>query len=58
MDILEMLNILGNGASTSAVLKILTSNLGDINLETLFQSFIDGFMSYVQTLMSMLGITL
>ena len=53
-----MLNILGNGASASAVLKILTSNLGDINLETLFQSFIDGFMSYVQTLMSMLGITL
>ena len=58
MNIFEMLNILGNGASTSAVLKILTSNLGDINLETLFQSFIDGFMSYVQTLMSMLGITL
>ena len=58
MNIFEMLNILGNGASASAVLKILTSNLGDINLETLFQSFIDGFMSYVQTLMSMLGITL
>jgi hypothetical protein len=58
MNIFEMLNILGNGASASAVLKILTSNLGEINLETLFQSFIDGFMSYVQTLMSMLGITL
>lgn len=58
MNILEMLNILGNGASASAVLKILTSNLGEINLETLFQSLIDGFMSYVQTLMSMLGITL
>jgi hypothetical protein len=58
MNIFEMLNILGNGASASAVLKILTSNLGEINLETLFQSLIDGFMSYVQTLMSMLGITL
>ena len=58
MNILEMLNVLGNGASASAILKLLTSNVGDINLESLFQSLIDGFMSYIQTVMSMLGITL
>lgn len=57
MNILEMLDILSNGASTSSIIKILTSNIGDITLDTLFQSLIDGLMSYFQTLLSMLGLS-
>ena len=57
MNLLESLEVLVNGASASSILKLLTSNVGDITLDTLFQSFIDGLMSYFQTLLSMLGIT-
>lgn len=56
MDLLGMLEIFGNGASASAILKILSSSVDNITLETLFQSFIDGLMSYFQTVLSMLGI--
>ncbi len=57
MNLFEILEVLGNGASASSILKLLTSNIGDINLETLFQSLIDGLMSYIQTVLSMLGLT-
>lgn len=57
MNLLESLEVLVNGASASSILKLLTSNVGDITLDTLFQSFIDGLMNYFQTLLSMLGIT-
>ena len=57
MNLLESLEVLVNGASASSILKLLTSNVGDITLDTLFQSLIDGLMSYFQTLLSMLGIT-
>ena len=57
MNLFEMLEIFINGASASSILKILTSNLGEITLDTLFQSLIHGLTSYVQTVLSMLGIT-
>jgi hypothetical protein len=44
-----------SGATPTAVLKILTSNLADMNLENLFNSFISAWMSFLETLFGMLG---
>ena len=44
-----------SGATPTAVLKILTSNLSDINLETLFNTFISAWMSFLETLFGMLA---
>ena len=54
-DILGSISSLAGGASSSAILKILTSNLEDMTLETLFNTFIAAWQKFFESLFGMLG---
>ena len=52
-DLLNSISSLTGGASSSAILKILTSNIGDMTIETLFNSFLAAWGSFLETLFGM-----
>ena len=54
-ELLNSISSLAGGASASAILKILTSNLEDMNLETLFSTFLSAWKSFLETFFGMLG---
>ena len=54
-ELLNSISSLAGGASASAVLKILTSNLENMNLETLFNSFIAAWQSFLEVFFGMIG---
>ena len=52
-DLLNSISSLTGGASSSAILKILTSNIGDMTIETFFNSFLAAWGSFLETLFGM-----
>ena len=53
-ELLNSISLIAGGASSSAILKILTSNLEDMNLETLFNSFLSAWTSFLETFFGMI----
>ncbi|MBO5937308.1 MAG: hypothetical protein J6Q79_06810 [Clostridia bacterium] len=54
-ELLNSISSLAGGASASAILKILTSNLENMNLETLFNTFLAAWQSFLEILFGMIG---
>ncbi len=54
-SISDLLAAAGSGFSPSAILKILSSDFESMTLETLFNTFIEAWMSFFQTFLSLIG---